>query len=71
MSNFLQKTPSELYYYCHGCKKFHEMGGHKLVNRKLCFQCGKLSKNKTRIHHRDENSSTQICEECELIYDLT
>ena len=59
-------TPSEKYYYCPGCKKFHEYGGdvHTPVNRKLCFFCNKIQLKKTKIIGNMKNGHTQICDKC-------
>lgn len=66
------KNPGDLYYYCMGCKKFHEIGSfdEKGVNRRLCFVCWKKGKKKTRIMHR-EGGSLQVCVKCQEEYDWT
>lgn len=56
---------SQLFYYCPGCRKFHEVGPeHKPVNRKLCFHCGKLQGKKTKIIGNDTEGRSQICDSC-------
>ena len=59
------KVAGDLYYYCPGCKKFHEHGAteHKPVNRKLCFCCFKIQPKKTKIIG-DFEGRMQICETC-------
>lgn len=58
--------PSDLYYYCPGCKRFHEhfSSSHKGVNRKLCFYCNKIQTKKTKIVGNDEDGRVQICDKC-------
>jgi hypothetical protein len=59
------KVAGDLYYYCPGCKKFHEHGAadHKPVNRKLCFCCFKIQPKKTKIIG-DAEGRMQIFEIC-------
>ncbi|MEC2884158.1 hypothetical protein P9Z59_21360 [Bacillus thuringiensis] len=59
------KVAGDLYYYCLGCKKFHEYEkiDHKGVNRKLCFYCFKIQPKKTKIIG-DAEGRMQICETC-------
>ena len=66
------KIASEKFYYCHGCKRFHEYGndGHKAVNRKLCFYCGKMQTKKTKIVGKMETGHMQICDKCNSKYEL-
>ena len=58
---------AEKFYYCPGCKRFHEYGtvDHKGVNRKLCFYCDKVQKKKTKIIGNDSQGRSQICETCQ------
>ncbi|MGG0645094.1 hypothetical protein ABE021_14315 [Sporosarcina gallistercoris] len=58
--------PGDLYYYCPGCKRFHEhfSSAHKGVNRKLCFICEKIQLKKTKIVGNDEDGRIQICDKC-------
>jgi len=60
------KNAGDLYYYCSGCKKFHEYGAteHKPVNRKLCFCCFKMQPKKTKIVGNSAEGRMQICETC-------
>lgn len=57
---------ADKFYYCPGCKKFHEFGAveHNAVNRKLCFYCGKIQSAKTKIIGDDEQGRSQICPTC-------
>lgn len=59
-------NPGDLYYYCPGCKRFHEhfSSAHKAVNRKLCFICEKIQPKKTKIVGNDEDGRIQICDKC-------
>ena len=59
-------NPGDLYYYCPGCKRFHEhySSAHKGVNRKLCFICEKIQPKKTKIVGNDEDGRIQICDKC-------
>ena len=60
------KLAKDLYYYCVGCKKFHEYEkiDHKGVNRKLCFYCFKKQSKKTKIVGNMEDGHMQVCETC-------
>lgn len=63
---------ADKYYYCSGCKKFHgfDSEGHGSVNRKLCFYCGKIQKQKTKIIGNDQTGRSQICPDCSNKYSL-
>lgn len=60
------KFASENFYYCPGCKKFHEYSNynHDGVNRKLCFFCGKIKSKKTKIIGNHESGYSQVCDSC-------
>ena len=54
----------EKYYYCHDCKKFHEIGTNLNVNRKLCFFCVNIKKVKTEIITNSFGEKAQCCKKC-------
>jgi len=52
-------------------RNFNEYGSnHNVINRKLCFFCGKVKSKKTKITGNFEIGHTQICSDCESSHDL-
>ena len=54
----------ENFYYCPDCRKFHEIRTHEKVSRKLCFFCGSIKKNKTKIITNSFGEKAQCCKKC-------